>query len=92
MHYGIIIIYYIIITGIDYTDPTRGYIINTDNQNYCIDFDPIDDDLLEYNEIVSLLLTTDDPLVDIDIEQVDILIIDNDSKIYFINVEYYILL
>ena len=71
------------ILGTDYVDPDGIYILNATTSRYCVTFDPIDDNTVEsQEELVHLHLSTDFPSgVIIDIDQVNITIEDNDSKL-----------
>ena len=70
----------ILITGEDFSDIVQTYIINGSISEGCIILKPVDDDILEVDEVTSIVLNTEDGDTDIDINQFEITIVDNEGR------------
>ncbi len=66
--------------GVDFNNISMQYLINGDMSSGCVTFGPIDDEVLENDEITTITLRTNDDNVDIDIDQLIITIIDNEGR------------
>ena len=75
--------------GSDYTFPSGVYYFNSTFRGpQFVPFDPLEDTVIESPEVVTFTLSSNDPAVTFDMDSIDVTIVDNDSKIYFILIHY----
>ena len=67
--------------GTDYNFTSSVYTFNSNINEHCASFVPIDDDIIEAPEVVAIQLSSNDPAVTFDIDTETVTITDNDSKI-----------
>ena len=67
--------------GTDYNFTSSVYTFNSNINEHCASFVPIDDDIIEAPEVVAIQLNSNDPAVTFDIDTETVTITDNDSKI-----------
>lgn len=73
----------IIRLGVDYSDPDSLHVLNATTTESCVQFDPMNDNIVEVQDrLVQLQITTDFPSgVIFDVGQVNIILEDDDSML-----------
>ncbi|XP_019849169.1 PREDICTED: extracellular matrix protein 3-like isoform X2 [Amphimedon queenslandica] len=66
------------VIGVDYSLPSSVFIFNSSVNEHCVSFVPLEDDIIENTETVTVLLSTSDPAVNFDISRETVSITDND--------------
>ena len=66
--------------GIDYNFTSSVYTFNSNINEHCVPFVPIDDDIIEAPEVAVVQLSSDDPAVTFDIDTESVTIMDSNSK------------
>ena len=66
--------------GIDYNFTSSVYTFNSNINEHCASFVPIDDDIIEAPEVVTIQLSSNDPAVTFDINTETVTIMDSNSK------------
>ena len=65
----------------DYSPVNEDVVINPGEQSECIEIPIVNDDILESDETFSILLTSNQIGVNVDVSETTVTIMDNDSKL-----------